>query len=160
MPSLKDWGAIPYRWGCGHSSARSRCHARHCQYVHLDETGLTEAVADGVLACLQGVADVTGSALITWVAGHAPGVRGDRSGAARALHRRGSSDAFGHRRDRVSTLASELDSKVCGPDDAWSSAADVLAPCAVGGLLDERAAFTVAADAVCGAANNILSSSR
>lgn len=45
---------------------------------------------------------------------------------------------------------------VVDPADALTTEADALAPCALGGLLDERSIPTLAATVVCGAANNQL----
>jgi valine dehydrogenase (NAD+) len=48
------------------------------------------------------------------------------------------------------------DVAVVDPAEALAAAADALAPCALGGLLDERTIPDLAADIVCGAANNQL----
>ena len=45
---------------------------------------------------------------------------------------------------------------VVDPEAALTTEADALAPCALGGLLDERSIPTLAAEIVCGAANNQL----
>lgn len=48
------------------------------------------------------------------------------------------------------------DLAVVDPADALTAEADLLAPCALGGLLDEASIPTLAASVVCGAANNQL----
>ena len=44
------------------------------------------------------------------------------------------------------------------PAEALHAPADVLAPCALGGIVDDRAAETISCGILCGAANNVLAS--
>ncbi|MEY4673068.1 MAG: hypothetical protein RL148_852 [Planctomycetota bacterium] len=61
---------------------------------------------------------------------------------------------------RAKCLAAELGAGLVDPDRVLETRCDVLAPCALGGLLDEAAARSLSARAVCGAANNLLASDR
>jgi leucine dehydrogenase len=54
------------------------------------------------------------------------------------------------------TLAAELRAEWVDPDDALDVEADVLAPCALGGILDEEAVERLRVPVVAGAANNQL----
>lgn len=57
---------------------------------------------------------------------------------------------------RVAALATELDAHVVGIDAILSVEADVFAPCALGGILENRSIPSLKARLVCGAANNQL----
>jgi leucine dehydrogenase len=55
-------------------------------------------------------------------------------------------------------LAEQLDARWVEPEEALGTPCDVLAPCALGGLIDRRAIRALRAEIVCGAANNQLAS--
>jgi leucine dehydrogenase len=57
---------------------------------------------------------------------------------------------------RVAALAAELGAEVVSPDEVVSAECDVLAPCAMGGILNVRSVPTLRCRLVCGAANNQL----
>jgi leucine dehydrogenase len=57
-------------------------------------------------------------------------------------------------------VAAATGARVVAPDRILDEACDVVAPCAVGGVIDERAASRIRAFAVCGAANNALAGDR
>lgn len=57
---------------------------------------------------------------------------------------------------RAVQVAARLRARVVPADQATTVACDVFAPCAIGGVLDERVAEKLPARAVCGAANNVL----
>lgn len=57
-----------------------------------------------------------------------------------------------------STLAAELDAEWLEPADALRAEVDVLAPCALGGVLDHALAVELRCAIVCGSANNQLAS--
>jgi valine dehydrogenase (NAD+) len=58
--------------------------------------------------------------------------------------------------DRSGRLATELGARVAGPDELLHAELDVLAPCAVGGVVDGALAGRLRTAVVAGAANNIL----
>jgi leucine dehydrogenase len=58
--------------------------------------------------------------------------------------------------DRCSRLADELNATVVAPDKIVTSEADILAPCALGGVLNEESIPQIKARLVCGGANNQL----
>lgn len=57
---------------------------------------------------------------------------------------------------RLSALVDEVGGKVVEGDDYFTTECDVLAPCAVGGILNNRTIGKIKAPIVCGGANNIL----
>jgi leucine dehydrogenase len=63
-------------------------------------------------------------------------------------------------RARVDHLARELDAQVVDVDDILAVKADVLAPCALGAVLNERSIPHLTARLVCGAANNQLATDK
>ncbi|WP_437567820.1 Glu/Leu/Phe/Val dehydrogenase dimerization domain-containing protein [Sorangium sp. So ce542] len=58
--------------------------------------------------------------------------------------------------DRARHVAAELGATVVPPDAIASAEADIFAPCALGGVLDDRAVRELRAEIVAGAANNQL----
>lgn len=62
--------------------------------------------------------------------------------------------------ERKRTLAGELDATWCAPDEALRAQVDVLAPCALGGVIDETLSVELRAEVVCGSANNQLAQTR
>jgi leucine dehydrogenase len=58
--------------------------------------------------------------------------------------------------DRVDALAHEIDAEAVPVERALEEQCDVLAPCALGGVLDEKTIPRLQCRAVCGAANNQL----
>jgi len=140
----------------GTGAAELAAMASTCPFVHTDERGLADAAGRGLLACVAACAATRGRGL----AGLRVAVQGCGAigaAAARALRGAGASlvltdlDAA-----RATTLAAELGARVVAPD-AWLGAeVDVLAPCAVGGVIAREDAAAMQAWAVCGAANNAL----
>jgi glutamate dehydrogenase/leucine dehydrogenase len=79
------------------------------------------------------------------------------SDLARHLHTAGARLTLADvRADAVSALAAELDAAVTAPGEALSVPSDIVAPCALGAVLDEVTIPQLRCLAVCGAANNQL----
>ncbi|MGH9776788.1 MAG: Glu/Leu/Phe/Val dehydrogenase dimerization domain-containing protein, partial [Candidatus Acidiferrales bacterium] len=57
---------------------------------------------------------------------------------------------------RAEQAAHELDAQIVAPEEILSSACDVLAPCALGGVVSAETVERIRARVVCGSANNIL----
>ena len=57
---------------------------------------------------------------------------------------------------RVEALCAKLGLTMVSPDQILGRAVDLLAPCAIGGVIDADRASTLRAGIVCGGANNIL----
>jgi leucine dehydrogenase len=62
--------------------------------------------------------------------------------------------------ERKRALAEELGAHWQSPDAAWRAEVDVLVPCALGGLLDDRSVPELRCRAIAGAANNQLADER
>jgi leucine dehydrogenase len=140
----------------GTSEADMRLVARRFSNVHLAGPELLRAAGRGVLRCIEACARVRGR---------------DRNGLRVAVQGIGSMGAAVARaladagvelvlvdveRARAEDLAAELGAEVGSADEFLELDVDVLAPCAVGGVIDASAAGQIRAWAVCGAANNIV----
>jgi leucine dehydrogenase len=58
--------------------------------------------------------------------------------------------------ERARRFAHELTARVVPPEDAYSTECDVFAPCAIGGILNERSIATLRCRVAAGSANNQL----
>lgn len=130
--------------------------AEHCSYVHTEEEDLSAAVARGATRCIEACAAVRGRSL----AGLRVAVQGCGAiGAALASALRAASVEVvvaDIDRARAETLAGEIDARIAEPDEILTEDVDVIAPCAIGGVVTEALVAELRAWAVCGAANNIL----
>jgi leucine dehydrogenase len=78
-------------------------------------------------------------------------------GLARLLHKEGAKLVIADaNNDRARGVAADLNASLVDPSAILSADVDVLAPCALGAVLDERSIATMRARIVCGAANNQL----
>jgi len=130
--------------------------ARRCSFVHTDEGDLAAAVARGAVRCAEACAAVRGRELRgSSVAVQGCGVIG--AAFARALHEVGVEVTVADvDRARAESLADELGGRVVEPAAILTADVDIIAPCAIGGVLTEEVVREMRAWAVCGAANNIL----
>jgi len=60
--------------------------------------------------------------------------------------------------ERARDAAAELGARIVAPDEILTVEADVVAPCALGGVIDRDVAGRLQASVVCGSANNVLAS--
>ncbi len=149
--------------------------AAQTRFVERDEAGLAAAVARGLVACVRAcVAERGGTAGGggAWAAGRGGtagggGLRvlvqgaGAIGGAvAVALARAGAvvlvADVDGA---RARSVAEATGGRVVPAEDSLLAEVDVVAPCAVGGVITEAVAARLTAWAVCGAANRVLADS-
>lgn len=130
--------------------------AETCPFVHVEERGLAEAVARGLIGCAAACAARRGRGL----AGLRAAVQGCGAiggAVARALRAAGAAlvvadiDA-----GRAQDLARETGAEVQDPEDILRAEVDLLAPCATGGVVTAELARSMRAWALCGAANNLL----
>ena len=130
--------------------------ATNCRFVHTDESGLADAVAGALLRCIEACASTRGVAVASLcVAVQGVGVIGEA--VARRLAAAGARILLADLdRDRALRVASELGAERADPLALLTANTDILAPCAVGGVIGGEEARTLRAWAVCGAANNIL----
>ncbi len=142
----------------GTTAADLAAMASRCPWVHDDERGLAAAVARGLHRCIEACAELRGVA----VAGLAIAIQGCGAigaAAARLLAAAGARLVVADLDPaRARAIASETGASIASPAELLAAPVDVLAPCALGGVLDLDAARAVRAWAVCGAANNLLAS--
>lgn len=104
---------------------------------HLAQTALDRPLADCTVA-VQGVGNVGGA-------------------LARMLHSEGAKLVLADTDSpRVAKLAAETGAMIMGARQVLAAKADIVAPCALGGVLDEATIAKLRARVVCGAANNQL----
>lgn len=133
--------------------------ARSSRYVHTDERNLAAAVGRGILRCIEACAAVHGvpsEGLVVAIQG--AGSIG--ASTARALsHAKMRIVIADIDRDRAERVAAEIpEARVVDPEKILLEKVDVLAPCALGGVITEEVARSMSAWALCGGANNALSS--
>jgi leucine dehydrogenase len=140
----------------GTTSADLEVMARHCRFVHTEEGNLAAAVARGALRCIEACAEARARTLASLrVAVQGCGAIG--AALARVLRSGGAEVLVADvDRARAHSLAEEIGARVVGADEILIAEADVVAPCAIGGVLTPEVVRNLRAWAVCGAANNIL----
>ena len=130
--------------------------AQATRYVNRDE-GFPEAVARGLVACLRACASVRGADGLAGLKIAIQGCGSIGAASARALSQLGAELVLADVNDaRARTLADELGAEVCDAENVLLADVDIVAPCAVGGVLTRPKAEGLRAWALCGAANNIL----
>lgn len=140
----------------GTTAADLEAMARHCRYVHAEEGDLAAAVARGALRCVEACASVRGRELRGLrVAVQGCGAIG--AALARALRDAGVEVVLADLdQELAESLASAIGARRVEPDEILTADVDIIAPCAVGGVLTLEVVRELRAWAVCGAANNIL----
>lgn len=127
-----------------------------CSYVHTSASSLASSVARGWLACAQAMARVCNRPLAE------EGVLVQGCGAigaavARQAKAAGLSPVLADREPiRAEALAADLDARVVDSRGCLLHSAELLAPCAAGGVIGVEVAWGAKAWGVCGAANNIF----
>jgi leucine dehydrogenase len=58
--------------------------------------------------------------------------------------------------DRVKQVVSDFGARAVGPDEIYGVQADIFAPCALGGIINDKTILQLKVEIVCGAANNVL----
>jgi len=143
----------------GTTAADLEAMARATRYVHTDERGLAEAVARGLLRCVEACAAVRGESVAGLrIAVQGAGAIGAR--AARAFAAAGMIVAIADiDANRASAVAADIPgTRVMAPGEILGADVDIVAPCAGGGVITAEVAASMRAWAVCGAANNALGS--
>jgi leucine dehydrogenase len=133
--------------------------ARYTRYVSHDEVALRDAAARGWLSCLRACIEVRGLGSLRGLRVAVQGCGFIGSAFARTAANEGAtlwvSDLLPARAD---ALAKELGATSVGSAEVLTLPVDVISPCAAGGVLTPDVAANVQAWAVCGGANNQLSS--
>jgi leucine dehydrogenase len=58
--------------------------------------------------------------------------------------------------DRVKQVVSDFGARAVAPDEIYAAQADIFAPCALGGIINDKTMPQLKVEIVCGAANNVL----
>jgi leucine dehydrogenase len=143
----------------GTTAADLEAMARATRYVHTDERRLAEAVARGLVRCVEACAAVRGES----VAGLRVGVQGAGAIGARAARAFAAAGMLVAIADidpaRAWAVAEDVPgTRVMDPMEILGADVDIVAPCAGGGVITAEVAASMRAWAVCGAANNALAS--
>lgn len=141
----------------GTTAADLEAMARATSHVHTDERHLAEAVARGLVRCIEACADVRGKPVRGLrVAVQGAGAIGAR--AAQAFAGAGMEVVIADLDTaRAEAVAAATGARVVAPERVLFEDVDVVAPCAAGGVITGEVAASMRAWAVCGAANNALS---
>jgi len=135
--------------------------ARHTQHVHTEDADLAAAVGDGCVNCMRAalrLPDVASAMTGVRIAVQGCGTVG--AAVARSARAAGAELLIADIDDSVAgPLADELNATLVAADQILSADVDIVAPCAIGGAVNDRTAAGLRARIVCGGANNILSGS-
>ena len=144
----------------GTTSADLEVMARHTRYVH-PEQGLADAVGRGLLRCAEAAAMVAGWDGLSGRHVVVQGAGAIGAAVARAMAGAGSRITVSDVDEtRAAALASALSANVVPAEEALRIPCDILAPCAIGGVVTVGVAERLEAKVLCGAANNILADPR
>jgi leucine dehydrogenase len=152
-------GLIRTAGDLGTTAADLAAAASRTRYVHCDEGDLSASLARGLLRCVEACVQHRGHRGQLSVAIQGAGQIG--AAVARALHAAGVRVAVADvDRARAERLVDALGdgARVVGADAVLAAEVDVVAPCAVGGVLDAATIESLRAWAVVPGANNVLSS--
>ena len=140
----------------GTTAADLAAMAARCPYVHTDEVDLAAAVARGLLRCIEACAELRGVAVDTLsIAVQGAGAIG--AAVAHALTAAGARVVIADLdAARALAVARATGAALADPVEVLNLPVDIVAPCAIGGVIDRPVASSLRAWAVCGAANNIL----
>jgi leucine dehydrogenase len=135
--------------------------AKESQHVHAEDGVFSDAVARGLLRCIEACAAEHGAAGVAGLRIAVQGCGSIGAAAARALGSAGAKlQVADVNADRARKVADETGAEVVDPEAVLEADVDIVAPCAVGGVLTVPRAEKLRAWAVCGAANNMLSEER
>jgi len=142
----------------GTTAADLAAMSARCRFVHTGEASLAASVARGLVRCIDASARVRGRSLAGLrVAVQGAGAIG--AAACAALAAAGASVLVADLDpQRAHAAAAAAGGQVAEADSILTADVDVVAPCAVGGVIDGAVAGSLRAWAVCGAANNLLAS--
>lgn len=131
--------------------------AARTRFVHTGSDALAAAVARGLLACARACAERLGGRDLAGLAVVVQGAGAIGAAVARALAAAGARVAMSDLVPaRAHALAEAIDARVVPAEAALEADAELLVPCAIGGVIDAAVANRLRARAVCGAADNVL----
>jgi leucine dehydrogenase len=150
-------GSIRTAGDLGTTAADLAAAARHSSCVNTSHDDLGAATARSLLRCVEACAAVAGKPGVSGLRVAVQGCGAIGGASARALAAAGAelvvADLDG---ELAARIAGETGGRVAAPEEILFADADVVCPCAVGGVVTAEAAEKIRAWAVCGAANNVL----
>jgi leucine dehydrogenase len=131
--------------------------ARWSHYTHTEDAAFADAVARGLLRCIEACATLRGKDGVEGLRVAVQGAGSIGAATARTLSGAGMKVLLADvNKDRAEQVAGEVGAEVTSPETILDADVDVVAPCALGGVLTRPKAESLRAWAVCGAANNVL----
>lgn len=131
--------------------------ARWSRYTHTTDALFATAVARGLLRCIEACAAVRGKDDVKGLRVAVQGAGSIGAAAARALTTAGAKVLLSDvNKARAEAVVTETGAELVAPEELLGADVDVVAPCALGGVLTRPYAESMTAWAVCGAANNVL----
>jgi leucine dehydrogenase len=131
--------------------------ARHCQYVQTRLGELSRSVARGLVRCMEACAQVAGKPGLKGLCVAVQGCGAVGSAVAHELARAGADLIVADIDEELArALAAEIGARVVGADDILTCDADIISPCAVGGVITVGVVDAMRGWALCGAANRIV----
>jgi leucine dehydrogenase len=155
---IDDLGGLLWTSGdLGTNGADLAIMARHCRYVEADEVALSSAVATGVVHSMNACAKHAGRASLQGLVVAVQGCGVVGAAVAHALAAVGVKLLVADiDPEKTRYVAETTGAEVVSADSILTVQCDLLAPCAIGGVIDITVARSVKAWGICGAANNIL----
>jgi leucine dehydrogenase len=133
--------------------------AERTRFVHVDEGDLSGAVADGLAGCIRACAQVAGRGDLGDLTIAVQGCGAIGGAVAARLTESGAHVKVADVNPAAAAaVAARTGAEIVDPAALLTTPADILAPCALGGVLTTETVPELRVWAVCGAANNVLAS--
>lgn len=155
--AIQDLGGLFRTAGdLGTTAEDLRAMASCCSYVHVDEGDLAQAVADGAVATMEVLAQRRGTTLASLtVAVQGAGAIGEA--VARTARQAGAGVVIADLdQARAARVAEQIGARRVDAAQILTAEADLLSPCAIGGVLTRELVPRLRVWGIAGAANNIL----
>lgn len=150
---------MPRAFRGAYTEADVHALARHTRYAHPETRALAAGVARGCRRCLEAAAAFAGWPDLRERSVLVQGAGAIGAEVARALAAAGMRVAVADLdASRAEAVARAIGSRSLAAVRALDIEVDVLAPCAVGGVVTDEVAARLRARILCGAANNVLAS--
>ena len=149
-------GAFRTAGDFGTTDADLAAMARHTDYVHTDTPNLAAAVGRGVLRCAEACVEHAGKGGVSGLRVAVQGCGDIGAAVAEAFAAAGAQLLVTDLdRARADAVAAKTGAAVVETEGVLERDVDLVAPCAVGDVVDAALAARLKAWAVCGGANNI-----
>lgn len=155
---INDLGGLYRTAGDLGTTAQDLAHvAENTQYVDTTGARLGEKTGDTVIAGIEACCAMKGVDDLSEISVAIQGCGLIGEGVARRLHERGAKLLLADiDPNKAKALANELDAETIDTASVLTADVDIIAPCAVGGVITEAVVADMRAWAICGGANNQL----